>query len=370
MAGISRTRRGTPNSEGMPSEGTKHRKEGRKGRGRARLAITVIVALLASMFALGSTTVVGAAPVGEGFTVSPADLSYILKQIKIAEAHVANTTASTGPCGALLGTGPDQIPAPELPLGLRTVDGSCNNLQPGQSHYGQVDQVFPRLGTPSFKPAESNPPAFGPPHATSYAQKKGLVFDTQPRTVSNLIVDQTSSNPAAVAASGHPVRSQDPTATAVPCDPQTDPPTPRTPEGCTPEHETLFIPNITTDVGLSPGFNSWFTLFGQFFDHGLDKRNDNPASGTVFVPLNDDDPLVAGPNHIFGDSDDLDPSLRFMVVTRSENRPGPDGIVGDTRPGRAGHEPRRHPRGSEQRHAVRRPEPDLHLAPVAPGLRA
>ncbi len=38
-----------------------------------------------------------------------------------------------------------------------------------------------------------------------------------------------------------------------------------------PQHETLFIPNVTTDVGLSPPFNSLFTIFGQFFDHGLDK---------------------------------------------------------------------------------------------------
>ncbi len=27
---------------------------------------------------------------------------------------------------------------------------------------------------------------------------------------------------------------------------------------------------MAPDVGLSAPFNSWFTLFGQFFDHGLD----------------------------------------------------------------------------------------------------
>ena len=37
-----------------------------------------------------------------------------------------------------------------------------------------------------------------------------------------------------------------------------------------PPNETLFIPNVTTDVGLSPPFNSLFTIFGQFFDHGVD----------------------------------------------------------------------------------------------------
>ena len=56
------------------------------------------------------------------------------------------------------------------------------------------------------------------------------------------------------------------------------------PVGCVPAHQTLFIPNVTTDVGLSPPFNSLFTIFGQFFDHGLDKIT-NGGNGTVFVPL-------------------------------------------------------------------------------------
>lgn len=116
------------------------------------------------------------APVGAGFTVTPADLAFILKQIKIAEAHVANTTSETGPCGALLGTGPNQLSSPLLSFGLRTVDGSCNNLQKGQETFGASDQVFPRLGSKSFNAAESG--SFGgPPAATSYAQKSGSVFD-------------------------------------------------------------------------------------------------------------------------------------------------------------------------------------------------
>ena len=62
---------------------------------------------------------------------------------------------------------------------------------------------------------------------------------------------------------------------------------------------------MTTDVGLSPPYNSLFTLFGQFFDHGVDQTV--KGGGTVFVPLKDDDPLVAGPDHIFGNADDLRP---------------------------------------------------------------
>lgn len=270
------------------------------------------------------------ATVGQGFTVTPSDLSFILKQIKIAEAHVANTTSATGPCGALLGNGPDQIPSPLLSRGLRTVDGSCNNLVAGQETNGAADQVFPRLATPVFKAAQSSPPAFGPPRPTSYAQKKGSVFDTQPRTVSNLVVDQTSTNPAAIAAAGFPVRTQG-NPGVVPCttdpDPLADPPVAAVPMDCTPSRQTLFIPNVTTDIGLSPPYNSLFTLFGQFFDHGVDQTV--KGGGTVFVPLKDDDPLVAGPDHRFNTADDLDPNLRFMVLTRGKNQPGQDGVAGD-----------------------------------------
>ena len=76
---------------------------------------------------------------------------------------------------------------------------------------------------------------------------------------------------------------------------------------------------MTTDVGLSPPFNSLFTIFGQFFDHGLDKIT-NGGSGTVFVPLQADDPLIAGDDHIFGNADDLPPQSRFMVLTRGPDR--------------------------------------------------
>ncbi len=50
------------------------------------------------------------------------------------------------------------------------------------------------------------------------------------------------------------------------------------------------IANIAPDEGLSAPFNSWFTLFGQFFDHGLDLVNKG-GNGTVFIPLLPDDPL-------------------------------------------------------------------------------
>ena len=297
----------------------------------ARIRLVAAIAAIVMPVGIGLPVVAAnavTAPVGQGFTVTPSDLAFILKQIKIAEAHAA-TLSPEHPCDTMVGTGPDQISSPLVSMGLRTVDGSCNNLVPGQETFGAADEVFPRLTTPVFKGAEDSPPAFGPSRPTSYAQKKGSVFDSEPRVISNLIVDQTSTNPAAVAAAGNPVRSQG-NEGIVPCttdpDPSATPPVDEVPAGCVPSHQTLFIPNVTTDVGLSPPYNSMFTLFGQFFDHGVDQTV--KGGGTVFVPLKDDDPLIAGPDHVLGNGDDLDPSLRFMVLTRGQNQPGDDGELG------------------------------------------
>ena len=178
---------------------------------KTRRLLAALVALAISIpTAAVITPATATAAVGQGFSITASDLSYILKQIKIAENHVANTTPATGACGALLGSGPNQLASPLLSFGLRTVDGSCNNLVPGQEHNGAADQVFPRLTTPVFAavPPENNAPLFGPATPSSYAQKSGNVIDTQPRVVSNLIVDQTANNPAAVAAAGFPVRTQ------------------------------------------------------------------------------------------------------------------------------------------------------------------
>ncbi|WP_457204997.1 peroxidase family protein, partial [Nocardioides sp. P5_C9_2] len=329
---MSRTQRKISASRPDPGRSdTRGRRRRRSEQGRLRWWVSMgsALAIPASfIIPIGFAPAAEAAPaaVGQGFTVTPSDLAYILKQIKIAEKHVADTTPATGPCGALR----SQLASPLLSFGLRTVDGSCNNLVAGKERSGAADEEFPRLAAPVLKPAENVPPAFGPPAPTSYTQTKGNVFDTQPRIVSNLIVDQTSTNPAAIAAAGFPVRTQGNTGVQ-PCttdpDPLADPPIAAVPTDCTPSHETLFIPNVTTDVGLSPPYNSLFTLFGQFFDHGVDQTV--KGGGTVFVPLKDDDPLVAGKDHIFGNADDLNPSVRFMVLTRAQNQPGPDGKLLD-----------------------------------------
>ncbi len=304
--------------------------------------------LVGSIANLASSSVAAIVPiVGQGFTVTPGDLSFILKQVKIAERHSrallgtqpgipANPNPVTDPdyCQALLAPGPDRVPDVLTSYGLRTVDGSCNNLKVGLSNakVAAADQIFPRLTTPLFRDAEPITASLpvGAPGPTSYKQKQGNVVDSQPRLISNLIVDQTSTNPAAIAAAGFPVRTQNakgvvPCATVAGSDPVVDV-VPASPVGCVPAHQTLFIPNVTTDVGLSPPYNSLFTFFGQFFDHGVDQTVKSGAA--VFVPLRADDPLIAGPDHVVGTPDDLPASQRFMVLTRAQNQPGPDGVLG------------------------------------------
>jgi len=95
-------------------------------------------------------------------------------------------------------------PNVELPYGLRTIDGSLNNIVPTQTQFGAADTTLPRLADPLFPPRGAAPPGFGPPTPTSYAQTSRFVFDSQPRTISNLIVDQTADNPAAYATAFDP----------------------------------------------------------------------------------------------------------------------------------------------------------------------
>ncbi len=304
------------------------------------------VALLSPMSGLSADAAV--APTGAGFTVTPSDLAYILKQIKISERH-SRAFAGTDPsipanpnpagdpnyCQSLVGPGANQIPDRLTSYGLRTVDGACNNLFPGRETYAAADEPFPRLSTAKFRDAERITPALpvGVPGATTSYKQKGIgnvVIDSQPRLVSNLITDQTSTNPAAVKAAGFPVRTQG-NPGLFPCttdpDPTADPPVEAVPANCVPSHSTLFIPNVTTDVGLSPPYNSMFTFFGQFFDHGVDQTV--KGGGTVFVPLRGDDPLIAlGPDGKVNSGDEVGPANAFMVVSRGRNQPGPDGVLG------------------------------------------
>jgi Ca2+-binding RTX toxin-like protein len=247
----------------------------------------------------------------EADTVSPnggvhfirSDLQFMLEQIKIAERHSAGEDLT------------DIIQNSRLPFGLRTVDGSFNNLVPGQENFGASDQNFTALLDQVFRnevdeaPFDTNGPGpGGVTNNTNYATDNpgtGNVIDSDPRTISNLIVDQTANNPAAVAVNGGaaPVVSPGPDGVF----------------GTGDDKSVFFIGNTAPDEGLSAGFNAWMTFFGQFFDHGLDLVNKG-GEGTIFIPLQPDDPLyVAGS------------PTNFMVLTRATNTAtsaGADGQFG------------------------------------------
>ncbi|AZL68230.1 peroxidase family protein [Pseudomonas oryziphila] len=267
-----------------------------------------------------STPVVDAADGGAGLHMVRSDLNFILAQIKIAEADAAGQDILS------------LIPNIRAPLGLRAVDGSNNNLMNlnGINHteYGAADNVFPRLSDPVFNAAEGAPAGFFGPGspaspATSYQQTSGNVFDSQPRTISNLIVDQTSNNPAAYAtaydpgANGHldfgAPGSDDvlKDGVRIVASPGLD-----GQFGTNDDHDVYLFENTAPDAGLSAPFNAWMTFFGQFFDHGLDLVTKG-GSGTIFIPLQADDPLYVPGGH-----------SNFMVLTRATNLPGADGVLG------------------------------------------
>lgn len=329
------------------------------------------------------------------------DLDFILAQIKVAEKHAAYTANPLDPNAApLYGVGQagqvGSVPTYTLSIGLRTVDGQYNNLLPGQEKWGAADQQFPELLDPTFRSADNVPAPFAPPGApipTSYAQSNNpgsMVFDAGLRTISNLIVDQTLGNPAAILKgletggvveanlanvalvqavynvfkpaldaeyqSRVVMQNAKTAANQLSDGDENTPPSPAEqtaldalaaattahnvtlndlavaravrdaglePFGITMDGDNVQITNVSPDIGLSAPFNSWFTLFGQFFDHGLDLVNKG-GSGTVFVPLQPDDPLYVPGSQ-----------TNFMVLTRATVSPGADGQWGtadDVRP--------------------------------------
>ena len=285
------------------------------------------------------------------------DLEFILKQILVAEAHADGTPLS------------ELVDSPLLPTGLRTVDGSFNNFLPGREQWGASGEPFLNLVEPKFGEG-SGSISFGPGvtiNNSNYAVP-GNVADAEPRTISNLIVDQTLDNPTAIltALSRNGVEGADllvvqgeisaahaalkaakaqvgetpqeildlqadisfleaqiPTLIGSPFesfipfledqlltlqgelaqalidlgDPQEAVILAQAEldgllaaNGIEMSGPSIVIPNQAPDEGLSAPYNSIFTLFGQFFDHGLDLVNKG-GNGTVYMPLQPDDPL-------------------------------------------------------------------------------
>jgi Ca2+-binding RTX toxin-like protein len=234
------------------------------------------------------------------FNINQADLAFILNQIRIAELHAGGMDLIQAIQTVYPGL--SALDAALTPFGLRTVDGQNNNLLSGQGGYGAADTLFPRLTDPTFLNDPDGdimplgPAGSGAPTITNNNYGvPGSVADADPRIISNLIADMTTNNPAAVSAylsnplsvaqfqADHGGRTP-----VAPGDPRAvnDPDNYRV----VTDADLATIPNQSPDVGLSPGFNTWMTIFGQFFDHGLDlvtKGN----NGTVYIPLQPDDPL-------------------------------------------------------------------------------
>ncbi|MGI9385173.1 MAG: peroxidase family protein, partial [Methyloligellaceae bacterium] len=277
-----------------------------------------------------------------------------------------------------------RIPNSLEPIGMRTIDGELNNLEPGQDQFGGTGNEFPRLtdedhrddgalppdgtGDGTGNPADSDGIPLGPPGPgtpvvdnTDYAQSSGPSFpeipgpvangdvvDSDPRIISNLIVDQSVRNPAAIAGAGFDPEDFDVASVLAACYDAGDDGLIGTdddvglddgtliidfddPNGTFNElsgNEFFFIPNTAPDEGLSAPFNAWMTFFGQFFDHGLDLIQKG-GSGTIFMPLQPDDPLITlGPDGVAGTGDEVSPSMAFIPLTRATVDPGPDGVLG------------------------------------------
>src|SRR3990172_12776036 len=245
-----------------------------------------------------------------GFTVNSADLDFILKQIIIAEdaseAYTPDTATKTILQSIMDTYGLSAADTAIAPFGLRTVDGTFNSLVPGQSNFGAADTLFPRLTNPVYRNELDEGAGFVGITNTDYGAA-GNIVDSDPRIISNLIVDMSITNPAAIEAyfnnplalaqfaEDHPINPLDLSLGSFqPVRPGqlTNPLTQL--EVTTTDLQS--IPNQSPDIGLSPGFNSWMTFFGQFFDHGLDLVTKG-GNGTVYVPLQPDDPLIlVGPH--------------------------------------------------------------------------
>ena len=244
------------------------------------------------------------------FRLIAADLEFILKQIEISEAHAHAMNTGDDAYSLLCDSPADRsgkcVRDPMLPHGLRTVDGSFNNLE-FDTDTGRSNRVMPRMLPIRWRDGEAPPPgAPGQPGPTSYEQTSGLVYDTEPRIISNLIVDNSTNNPlVADAAQNNP---------GADIMYETDP---VTGEELTDGVGELYLPSLAADEGLSAPVNMWFVFFGQFFDHGLDLVDKSPDDA-VIVPLTPDDPLWARSS----------PATRWLAMSRATNQPGPDGELG------------------------------------------
>ena len=163
--------------------------------------------------------------------------------------------------------------------GIRDVQGIGNNL--ANPSWGAADTLFPRATFADFTYANrtggftlsQTGVVYDPNLSIDYATRGTTVIDASPRIISNLIANQDGLTALQVAD-----RPED------------------TPVGR--------LSPLTGDVNPLP-YSSFMTLFGQFFDHGLDLVHKG-QDGMVFMPLLPGDSLY-------------DPASRtnFMLASRT-----------------------------------------------------
>jgi Ca2+-binding RTX toxin-like protein len=273
------------------------------------------------------------------FVVNEADLRFILTQIQISEAHAAQETGTcVGPvltvadC-VLPATTPlvptadpnavpavTDIPSPDLPWGLRQIDGRNNTLLTaqgsdafsswngveylpgtdalpiGKSAMGSSGQPFTRMTAPLWRDVNSCPDFVTCTPSNYVDRSKTVLSDAQIRIISNLVSDQSANNPAAVIAAGP---GASPTIGAV-------------------GDGSYIIPNVAPAGGVFAPYNGLFALFGQFFDHGLDLVG-KQKSNFVLMPLSQDDPLYVPGGR-----------TNFMLLNRTDLSNSPAGVNSTT----------------------------------------
>ena len=208
--------------------------------------------------------------------------------------------------------------ATRCPWGLRLVDGTCNNLVAGKVTLGAADQDFPRLVPKSLTAAEDgDPDGPGPRRTAPHQLRADLRHRLRQPAPRHQQPDRrpdraTTRRPSTAAGRASPRRRRPARSSS-----RTSRPT----SAC----RRPTTPGSRCSASSSTTASTWSNKGG---------------SGTVFMPLQPDDPL-----YVPGSTDELHGAH-----------------PGDARPATT--------EAEQPDLAVRRPEPDLHLAPVAPGLPA
>jgi Ca2+-binding RTX toxin-like protein len=216
------------------------------------------------------------------WTLSVSDVGFLWARINSQWLVSEGAT----PDGALITTPvANPLDRPEA-NSLRVVSGQTNN--PDNPYFGAADTLFLRLTDPSFRNAEGSF-TFGPqPGApamdftpVNYSVRGVNLIDSEPRKISNLIANQDN---FAMSVIGYETQA---------------------------EQKVALLDNpagrdapLTGAINPLP-YSGWTTLFGQFFDHGLDFLKKG-ADGIVMVPLEPGDPLYVEGSR-----------TNFMVASRS-----------------------------------------------------